>query len=57
MFEANLNEMARMIMKERLARAERARLARSVRWHRGTRKARRADARRAACRRSEQAAY
>jgi len=57
MNEANLSEMARMLIKERLARAERARLARYARAHQAVRKARQAGMSRTACRGSEQAAY
>jgi len=57
MNEANLSEMARMLTKERLARADRARLARYAKAHQAVRKTRQAGMSRTACRGSEQAAY
>lgn len=58
MYEANnLSEMARMLIRERRASAEQARLARSARPRRESRKAARASASRSGCRRPEQAAY
>jgi len=57
MYEANLSEMARMLIKERLALAEQVRLTRTARRRCEVRKTLRADASRAACRGSEQRAY
>ncbi len=57
MNEAILKEMTRMLVKERLDRAERARVVRSAMEHRSARKAERAKAPRSTCRKSEQAAY
>jgi len=52
-----LSWAARMLMTERLERAERARVVRSAVDHRAARKAKRAKAPRSTCRKSEQAAY
>jgi len=57
MNETILSWAARMLMTERLERAERARVVRSAVDHRAARKAKRAKAPRSTCRKSEQAAY
>lgn len=57
MNETILGWATRILVKERLDRAERARVVRSAAAHRAARKARRVKAVRLTCRRSEQAAY
>jgi len=57
MNEAILGEIARLLLKERLARAEQDRLARSGKKHLASRKAERAKTSQPVCRRSGQAAY
>jgi len=57
MNETILSKTTQMLLKERLDRAERARVVRSALDHRAARKARRVKARRSTCRKSEQAAY
>jgi hypothetical protein len=57
MNEAIVTEMMRLLVKERLARAERARGVRSAVDHRAARGAKRTKAPRTVCRRSGQAAY
>ncbi len=55
--EAILSEAAQMLLKEHLARAERARVVRSAVDHRAARKANRSKTLQTTRRRSEQAAY
>jgi hypothetical protein len=57
MNETILSKTTQMLLRERLDRAERARVVRSALDHRAARKARRVKARRSTCRKSEQAAY
>jgi len=57
MNEAILGEIARLLLKERLARAEQERLARSGKKHLASRKAEQAKTSQPVCRRSGQAAY
>jgi len=57
MNEAILGWAARMLVKERLDRAERARVVRSAVAHRAAREAERTKVPQSTCRKSEQAAY
>ncbi len=57
MNEAILSKTTQMLLRERLARAERARVVRSAVDHRAAREAERTKAPRTVCRKSGQAAY
>jgi hypothetical protein len=57
MNETILSKTTQMLLRERLDRAERARVVRSALDHRAARKARSVKARRSTCRKSEQPAY
>ncbi len=57
MNEVILNKTTQMLLRERLARAERARVVRSAVDHRAAREAEQTKTPRTACRRSGQAAY